>query len=414
MKRLFDLSKEAGGEFADLLMLRPDYQEVVTFAQSKKEPVYSWFHYKEGFSRGLVWGLLKEFNIKAGSNVMDPFCGTGTTLLAAKQLGFDSIGSDILPLGVFVSNTKVQTDYDMDLLKQSIANINLLKFGDTALKWPKIKFINFKKALSRYARNDLLFFKEKILEVDDPAVRNFLFLGLLSVVGQASNTKKDGGVLRIVNKRHTPPVRKILKNKLSRMYKDLSKLEFTGSAQASAQIGDARNIDLPAESVDVCITSPPYLNFVDYSKLYALELALLVDTKEYASLQKKSFRSHIHAKYSTKMRVHSEQIDSILESVSSLNNPKKSPVVVEGYFEDIYACLQSLHTVLRDGALAFFVVGNACFPNLTVDVDLVLAELASQVGFTVKEIWVVNARWCDVHGIKKDRPVRESIVILEK
>lgn len=394
--------------------MRPDYQQSVTFAGNKSEPVYNWFYYKEGFSRSLVWGLLDEFKVKKDSQVIDPFCGTGTTLLACRHRGYSSVGFDILPLGVFVSNAKVQTGYNMDVLKESIRLVSSLKFGESSLRWPDLKFLDMRKVFSRYARNDVLFFKERILEVEDGMSRNFLLLGLLSIVGQASNTKKDGGVLKIVKKRHLAPVRYLLKNRLKRMYKDLLRVQLDGGAEVGAHIGDARSLELPPGSADVCITSPPYLNFVDYAKLYALELALLVDSKEYAELRSKSLRSHVGAAYPGKGSVRSERLSPILDSLSNFDDPVKSPVVVRAYFEDIYASLESLYSVLSGGGLAFYVVGNACLPNLTVDVDLILAELAEQAGFEVKDIWVANARWCDVHGIQKQKPVRESIVILKK
>ena len=220
MKRdLFELSIVRGEPYTDILVKRPDYKDLVTFAQNKKEPVYNWFYYKEGFSRDLVWNLLDELNIpknspgnsrgnskgdlkgdssQENSTIIDPFCGTGTTLLACKQAGYNAIGFDILPLGVFVSNTKVQDNYDMDLLYKKIREITALKFGETQLKWSDPGFIQIKKAFSRYARNDLLFFKERIMKIEDEKIRNFLFLGLLSIVTEASNTKKDGGVVRIV------------------------------------------------------------------------------------------------------------------------------------------------------------------------------------------------------------------------
>lgn len=408
-KDLFELSILAKGEYADLLIKREDYKDLVTFAQNKTEPVYNWFYYKEGFSRDLVWNLLKELEIPKKSKILDPFCGTGNTLLACQQAGYNAIGFDILPLGVFVSNTKLQC-YNMEILKEKIREISSLKFGETSLRWLDLKFIDIKQAFSRYARNDILFFKEKILGIEDEKIRNFIFLALLSIVGQASNTKKDGGVIKIVKKQHLAPVRYLLRNKLKRMYRDLERVNpKKGDVHVSAQQGDARSLSLEPESVDACITSPPYLNYVDYTKLYGLELALIVnDSREIDELRKKSLRSHIGAKYEFHGRLKSDKLDEIFGKID------KSPEVVLGYFEDMYMSLEGIYKALKPNGTTALVVGNACLPNLTVDVDLILAEISEQIGFKAKSIWVANARWCDVYGIEKQRPVRESIVILEK
>lgn len=408
-KDLFDLSIVKGGKYSEFLVKKPEYKELVTFTRNKSEPVYNWFYYKEGFSRDLVWNLLKELKIPKGSTVLDPFCGTGNTLLACRQARYNAIGFDILPLGVFVSNTKLQEDYDMEHLNGKIKEITKLKFGETSLKWPDLKFIDIRRAFSKYARNDILFFKEKILEIENEKIRNFMLLGLLSIVARASNTKKDGGVVRIVKKRHPAPVRYLLKNRLKRMYKDLKKVSsVSNKIHAEAHLGDARSISLELESMDACITSPPYLNYVDYTKLYGLELALLVrNPREIEELRKKSFRSHISAKYRSGKRLRSMRLEQTLEKVDT-------PQIVEGYFEDMYLSLNSIYKALRKGGILALVLGNACLPNITVDVDLITAEISEQIGFRVKEIWVANARWCDVHGIRKERPVRESIIILEK
>lgn len=409
-KDLFELSILAKGKYADILIRRDDYRDLVTFARNKNEPIYNWFYYKEGFARDLVWNLLKELEIPKKSGILDPFCGTGNTLIACQQAGYNAMGFDILPLGVFVSNTKLQSDYDMELLKENIKKISSLKFGETSMKWPDLKFIDIKQAFSKYARNDILFFKERILKIEDEKVRNFIFLALLSIVGQASNTKKDGGVIRIVKKQHLAPVRYLLRNKLKRMYRDLKRNNpKKGDVCAEAKQGDARLLPLEPECTDACITSPPYLNFVDYTKLYSLELALIVnDSKEIEELRKRSLRSHIGAKYEFHDGLKSEKLDEILGKIEN------SPEVVLGYFEDMYMSLEGVYNALKRGGIAALVVGNACLPGLTIDVDLILAEISEQIGFNAEAILVANARWCDVHGIEKQRPVRESIVILKK
>jgi SAM-dependent methyltransferase len=415
MKRdLFALSIARGNEYTKLLTEKPEYGELVTFAECKRQPIYNWFYYKEGYSGELVGRLLRELDVKGNSMILDPFCGTGNTLLACKQRGYNAVGFDILPLGVFVSNTKLQEDYDMELLYEKIGEIARLKFGETALKWPDLGFIDVRKSFSRYARKDILFFKEKIMEVEDEKIRNFLLLGLLSVVIPSSNVKRDGGVLKIVRKKHLPPIRHLLKNKLKRMYKDLKKAEPSPGVFAEARLGDARSLDLEQDSVDACITSPPYLNWVDYTKIYGFELALLADSEEIKIFRRKSMRSHVGAEYGKSIKLRSERIGEILDRISESPGFVKHPQVVEGYFEDIYMSLRSVHESLKEKGKAALVVGNVCLPGVTVDTDLILAELAEDIGFDVREIMVANVRWCDVHGIRKERPVRESVVVLEK
>jgi len=398
-----------------LITETPEYKNLVTFKLCKKRPIYNWFYYKEGFAPELVWELLERFEVPNGATILDPFCGMGTSLLAAAQKGYNAVGFDITPLAVFVSNTKLHWGYDLKLLKEEIDKLSGYKFGDTKFKWPDLGFIEIRKAFSRYARNDLLFFKEKILEVEDEKVRDFLFLGLLSITMEASNVKRDGGVLRIVKKRHLPPVRKLLRNRLKRMYKDLVKgREFPGGIHAEARLGDSRNLPLEKESIDFCITSPPYLNWVDYTKIYALEMALLMDGEEIRRARSDSVRSYIGAKEPKDFRVESEHLNELFERLEGLPESSKPPAIMKGYFEDLFMNLESIYNSLKPGGKAAIVIGNSCLPNLDINSDLILAEMAQGIGFDAEGVWSSNTRICKFPGMKESRPVRESIVIIKK
>lgn len=407
---LFELSLPQKTPYRKIFVQKPQYKNLVTFEKSKKEPVYDWFYYKEGFSRELVWKILQELKINKGSSVLDPFCGTGNTLLASKQLGYPSLGCDISPLCVFVSNTKLQQGYDLKLLKEKIQELISSPFEKPSLHWHQLKFINIRRAFSQHAREDLLFFKEKILEIEDKKIRNFLLLGLLSIVGEVSRTKKDGGVLKIVNKKHSIPARILLKNRLKKMYKELKTFNQGPKVSAKANLGDARNLNI-SERFDICITSPPYLNFVDYTKVYGLELALLLanHNQNISHLRKKFITSFMGKKTKSREKPVQSQILN-----KTLRRVKKSPEVVKEYFYDMQLSMRSTYKALKKGAKAAIVISNSCFPNLTVDCDLILTEISQNIGFKPQQIWVANARWCEVGGIKKEKPVRESILILEK
>ena len=110
---------------------------LATFLPNKKEPVYNWFYFEEGFSKGLVFRLLEEFNIEKNSVVLDPFCGSGTTLLACKQKGIDSIGLDVMPVCVFSSIVKTR-DYNIEELREYSRDIFSRKFERLQEQFPKI------------------------------------------------------------------------------------------------------------------------------------------------------------------------------------------------------------------------------------------------------------------------------------
>src|SRR5690606_7176325 len=107
-------------------------RKVVSFQANKDEPIYRWFKYKEGFSSTLVKYFLNEYGKKAGK-LLDPFAGAGTTLFAGQELGWKSYGVEILPVGVFVMQTReALNDIDTNKLRSTIKNLwtELAKIGN--------------------------------------------------------------------------------------------------------------------------------------------------------------------------------------------------------------------------------------------------------------------------------------------
>ena len=96
----------------------------MTFELSKEKPIHGWFWYKEGFAPELVQmghrGLPLQQEEPGPKSIIDPFCGVGTTLLAAKEAGIQSAGVDASPLAVFVSKVKTQ-DYSPEELEAALA-----------------------------------------------------------------------------------------------------------------------------------------------------------------------------------------------------------------------------------------------------------------------------------------------------
>ena len=87
-------------------------RQLVSFQANKNIPVYNWFSFKEGFSSEMIKLFIKESRIKEGK-VFDPFAGSCTTLLSAKENGFDSIGIEIMPIGNFILKSKlILENYD--------------------------------------------------------------------------------------------------------------------------------------------------------------------------------------------------------------------------------------------------------------------------------------------------------------
>ena len=367
-------------KYQQLLKDKTDLGEFATFVPNKFRPVYNWFYYKEGFSKELADFFLDSFN---PTRVLDPFCGSGTTLLACRQRGINAVGVDAMPISIFAARVKTQ-DYDLSELERIRKQIMQVKFRQISMQFPKF----FYRYFSKYVLADISLFLSRIYEMEEPS-RSFFLLALINSAVRASWAFKDGAVLK-VRKQGNNPLRKMLARVTSRMIKDLGNFS-SKPCDIKADVGDARQLELGDSSVDAIITSPPYLNNIDYTKVYSIE-------NWFVGQSEPTLRSYMGMK--------SEEDVVFLDL----------PVSANAYFKDMKLALQEMHRILKPGGKAAIVVGNAYYSDidLIVDSDLILSAMAEELVFHVNEILVLNKRYALENRTIKKGVLRESAVVMEK
>lgn len=409
-------------KYRNYLQVRLDARRLVTYVPNKALPVYNWFKFKEGFSRQLVTELIAQFGLTRRDLVFDPFAGCGTTLLTCKELGIPATGIDVLPTSVFVASVKLRDWDDLDELLAGVQRLMNAPYREPRSKWPDVRIINL--AFTEVVQKQILFFKEQIERFPSPT-RDFLMVGLLSILETVSRTSKDGQFLRLVDK-PTPPVRDALRSALSTMISDLSQQQQAlfkyGKARATVAVGDAREEKWANRyngKVSAIITSPPYLNRYDYSRTYALELCLLTvkSHREMVDVRHSLLRSHVESREHSGKQVKLPSLDEVLTELAKkdLNN-NRLPVMVQGYFEDMNLVIKNMANALKPGGRIALVVANAQFAGENVPVDLMLSELAADHGLQTEDIWITRFKGNSSQqmAVWGRRPVRESIVFWKK
>lgn len=412
---------------------RLSLRQFVTYVPNKEAPIHRWFQYKEGFSYKLVEMFLEEFGADAARyRVFDPFAGCGTTLVVAQQMGFGAWGIDILPVAVFASRVKLRqaSEYNLAQLKRAIKHFQQVPFHPPTLTAPQdVRIIRL--AYDPDILEQLLFFKEQIQQVENIAIREFLLLGLMAILEKVSYTSKDGQYLRLKRDKQIPSVRQTLLSQLEMMFGDLMgkqrQLGLPGLAYIPSNAGskqsiyvakaDARSFyDSYNDYADIIITSPPYLNRYDYSRIYSLELCLqfVNQFEELKQVRHSLLRSHIESREAPTDDVHHPALVEILNNLGGqeLNNPR-IPVMIKGYFEDMNLALKQIAQVCRPGAKMALVVANARFHGELIPVDLLLSDLAVEAGFEVERIIVTRYKGNSSQQMGRFGrvAVRESIAI---
>ncbi|MBU0591552.1 site-specific DNA-methyltransferase [Candidatus Micrarchaeota archaeon] len=382
--------------------------KLMTFELSKDKPTHGWFWYKEGFAPEIV-----EYAINYGNKIhthkcdsklpeiiLDPFCGVGTTLLTAKQKNILSIGVDASQLAVFISKTKTDDYAEEDIGAVEIFVTNKLRsLKNTNLQKWQFELFDPRAVFPKRNYNQILAIREAI-EQEEPRTRNLLLLALLSVLPQASIMLKDGGVLKIKKDKLAIPAKDVFKRKVKRMVRELRERDYSGYTP-EVFIGDARALETPTESIDLIVTSPPYLNNIDYSKVYGIELSLLHMSKaEAEEVRMRAIRSFIGKDM---------KVNEMPEEVGELGN--QIPIV-GSYFKDMEQAIMEMFRVLSSGSCAHVIVSNSIIHNTHVIVDEIFAEMAERIGFSDVEIIVGAERVADVRPQKVK--TRESIVVMRK
>jgi len=348
---------------------RLQFGRMVTPIPDRSRPVYRWFQMEESFSSQLVLTLCDLWGLGSGSLVVDPFCGAGTTLLACKERGIQSVGFDVHPLCLFVSRAKTR-NYDVTGLEDRVRQI--LEAEDKPAEVPpEWTERYFPPGLLR----DILSLRGEIERLEGNE-RMFLLLGLVRAAIACSWAEVDGAVLK-VRRRRVGPFRQVLSRILLGMLEDLRSLK-TEPVEPRVEECDARRMSLPEGSVDAAITSPPYLFKTEYIRAHRLEEWLL--------------------------GLKPGQPETFFGGSSD----------PEAYFSDMREFAGELARILRPGALSCIVAADGCSRHGVVRIADRMCEIAGQAGFSVKKVLLVNERWCTTPSRRKLGRAGEYIFIWER
>ncbi len=395
-----------------------EWGRYVSPLSDKDTPPFDWYSFKHRFGSELATKIFSLFNLSKGDIVLDPFCGGGTTLIKAKLDGYDSFGLDISPFSVFLTNALTKR-YNPNKLLYILNEIS--HDIDPHIEIPDVAILD--KSFSVRTLKYLYSLRDSINTLRSP-YRDFFLLSLFSILNSVSKAKKAGGFLRITEQRKLSwnIARSMFIDTAKRYINDVKAYRFSDSF-AIAMVGDARNYPARIKNTkfDAILTSPPYPNRHDYTRIYELELLVgFIDNNQSLKLLRyDTLRSHVEAK--EKYEVVDFVVPPLLEekveelSKRELNN-KRIIATLLGYFTDMYLCLKEMASVLKDGGYVGLVVSNVRFAGVMIPVDELLAEIGKKVGLTVNNIYVLRYRGNSSQQMLRHRrePTRESLIVWQK
>ena len=405
---------------------------------------HDWYRFVLSFPPHLVRNYLVRFGVTENHTVLDPFCGTGTTLVECKKFAIPSIGIEALPSSAFVANTKLDWSVDSHTLMERADRIasevrrQLLTEGiedettNDGIETSKLRQLPpdaakliFKDAISPLPLHKTLVLHRELERQWSDKHSNHEMLALASaLVGDISNLKFGPEVgLGKVKQDAT-----VVSAWLDRIRKIASDLDVLPDSDVPADVncGDSRHINdiLPPNSVDAVITSPPYPNEKDYTRTVRIESVILgffEDRMDLRSTKQHLLRSNSRTVYKgdtddewlpKDSRVHelAERIENRrIELGKTSGFERQYARVVRLYFGGMARHLQSMTEVLKPGARLAYVVGDqASFFRILIRTGQLLAEIAENIGYEVEGIDLFRTRLATA----TKEQLREEVLLL--
>lgn len=414
----------------------------VHFQNSYQIPVQRWYPYREGYSIKLVNAFIKELNISG--NIFDPFSGSGTTLLSARLNNLNSFGIDVNPISIIVSKVENQF-YRITEIAEIESEIQKFKNLPPPNKKFETKFDLADKVFNSSILQALLYFKDEIKAIGNQNVQDVFFVAWLAIMEDVSNIKKEGNGIKYKNRKRTPSgyinidkdeweEKSFPQDKFSFVKaKLLSHLELIlfdlknnfGPCTKVPKIFHGSSLNFNSffnDEIQFTFYSPPYCNCFDYFEIHKVELWLgdfISNKEEFRVMRNSGFRSNTNAlnhKPIIYTNHYLEDLISLFDESKLWNN--RIPTVVRGYFDDTYSFLNNLFQQTTNGGFVGVVIGNSAYSGVIIPSDLILAEIAKEVGFKIKNIFITrhlttsSQQKQELEGLKNY--LRESIVLLEK
>lgn len=410
-------------------------------------PAHEWYRFVLSYPPHLVRDYVDRFELNSNSLLLDPFCGTGTTIVEGKKLGIPAVGVEAVPVPLLASQTKVDWSPNPDRLKAHAQNVaervlailesegvsddpdenQDARSSQSLRSLPeKIAKLLLKGSISPLPLHKVLALIEVMEEEKGSRYYRHELLALAKLLPSEIGNLRFGPEVGVGVRKQDAPVVSTWLSQVWRMANDLGALSAMHENPAKALAGDARDIGglMSPQSVDAVICSPPYPNEKDYLRIVRLEsvlLGLIDDKPHLRTLKKRLVRSNTRGVYKgdedDKWIRSNRNIARIAEEIESrrIALGKDSGFerayhrVTKLYFGGMARHFQSLSQVLRPGARLAYVVGDqASYLRVMIRTAKLLAEVAASQGYEFEGIDLFRTR----HATATGEQLREEVLLL--
>lgn len=363
------------------------------YDKTRKDTAYithGYHRYPAKFIPQIVSRLVKTYT-KEGDLIVDPFGGCGTTLVESKLMGRKSIGVDINPVAVLITQAKITPIEPKKIEKEFVALKNIIdSYSDsTAVQAPKHQRIDY--WFQPEEKRKLAFIFVKISKLRDQDLRNFFYCGFSNILKNCSIwLQKSNKPTRDLKKKPADPIVtfyrqiKIMLRGNAKFYQLLKKKTYL-DIPSEIYCTDARKILIQDNSVDLIVTSPPYVTSYEYADLHQLTALWFEHTNNLNDFRKRFIGTSYHNKKElTELTLNSGLAESIRQNL--LQKDKKTAEEVATYLSEMNQVFLEMKRILKKGGKTCIVIGNTSLKGVKILNAEVFVEQLENLGFKIAEI----------------------------
>ena len=418
---------------------------------------HDWYRFVLSYPPHLVRDYLKKFGVTSRQIVLDPFCGTGTTLVECKKLGVSSLGIEANPMAHFASSVKVRwqiaaeeliaqagqiaeaatrqmsrmglpDEFDRPLFAAAKALGADAKVRDESLRLsPEQVKLLLANSISPRPLAKTLILRQKIGLLGATSTLPALRLALAKATVNSSSNLHFGPEVGVARPKSDAPVVSAWLAEVQRMAGDLSVVRDTPPTSSLVHHADARAVGglVQPASISAVITSPPYPNEKDYTRTTRLEsvlLGFLHDKAELRKLKKGLLCSNTRNVYKGDSDDRWVEDHAEIQRIAAAIEARRIELgktsgfermyhrVTKLYFGGMARHLHDLKAILKPGAKLAYVVGDqASYLRVMIRTGELLADIARSLGYKVLDIELFRTRLATA----TKEQLREEVVLLE-
>ena len=348
---------------------------------------HGYHKYPAKFIPQIVSKILLKYSSE-GDWILDPFGGCGTTLVESKLKNRNSIGIDINDVAVLIAKTKI-SEISPSKIEQ---NNEILIYKISQIKKIKNHYANANDRLKYWFKkkeyNKLMEVYKLINKVSDNKIKLFYLCCFSNILKNCSIWySKSIKPMRDLEKKIPDPF-VIFEHHLkfmterNKVFFEKLKEENKRSITCIMKKGDARKLEINSSSMDLVITSPPYMTSYEYAELHQLSSLWFGFAKDMNEIKEDfigtSFRK------STEENFRSKIAEDIIKGLYKEN--KSLARHASNYFSDIQRSYKEIYRVLKKDGVACIILGNTEYGSVKIKNAEASTELLRNIGFKILKI----------------------------